>query len=283
VTDDQWHAARAALTSRRLKGGRPAPRVNLFTNLLHDARDGGSLHQINKGEKASGPGLVSYKATQGTPGAKYVTFPLEVFERSILSELREIDPRDVMPPDDGAADKVLALTGRLTETESRIEQVKAQLVDGGDLAPLVDVLRTLEDRRARAADELATAKREAATPLSGAWGEYPSVLSAIDAAPDVEEARVRLRSVLRRMIDGVWCLFVGHGRTRLAAVQIWFTGGAHRDYLIVHQPPHGNAAAKRKAETEVRSFAEVDAGSGLDLRKRKDAKALAKVLENLPD
>ena len=109
---------------------------------------------------------------------------IDVFERAVLSRLREIDPREVLPRGDGAADRVLALTGRLAGVEGRIEAVQAQLVEGGELAPLVTVLRSLEGKRAAAAEELARAKREAASPLSEAWGECRSLVDALDKAPD---------------------------------------------------------------------------------------------------
>jgi DNA invertase Pin-like site-specific DNA recombinase len=300
VSEDEWHAARAALVSRRNKGGRPTPRVNLFANLLRDARDGASLHVVDKGKKkGGGPSLVNYKAVMGVQGASYVSFPLHVFEQAILSRLQEIKPRDVLPEGDGAADKVLALTGKLADAEGRIEKLKAQLIEGDDLAPLVDVLRTLEEKRVNLADELAAAKREAASPLAATWGEYRSLLDALAKAPDPADARVRLRASLRRIVESVWCLFVttapsesterkrpegvksaGRGAVRIAAVQIRFTGGAHRDYVILHRPPCTLAMARRPAQTLVRSFAEAGADDdGLDLRNRKHAEALAKKLE----
>src|SRR5262249_39592002 len=95
VSEDEWHAARAALTSRRHKGGRPAPRVNVFANLLHDAVNGGSMHLVNK----SGPAFASYLGANGVGNAKFVSFPRDTFERAILSKLREIDPREVLPSD----------------------------------------------------------------------------------------------------------------------------------------------------------------------------------------
>jgi hypothetical protein len=102
-----------------------------------------------------------------------------------------------------------------------------------------------------------------------------------DNAPEVEaeEARVRLRAALRRIVEGVWCLFVGRGRQRLAAVQIWFTGGARRDYLILHRPAQGGALAPRPADWWVRSLASVPQAGDLDLRKRGDARELERVLE----
>jgi hypothetical protein len=69
----------------------------------------------------------------------------------------------------------------------------------------------------------------------------------LKAAPDQEEARVRLRTALRRVINNVYCLFTGRGVVRMAAVEVHFTdeqkpaqpSGRRRCYLIFHEPPRG--------------------------------------------
>ncbi len=284
VTDDEWHAARAALTSRRLKGGRPARTMNLFSGLLRDARNGGRMHRVHKGKKSSGCLLASYRATMGVGGATSPTFPFAALEQSILGRLREIDPREILPHDDGAADLVLALTAKVAAIDARMEKVKAMAVavdaEGPELADdLGDVLARLRAQRNAVAGQLAEANRQAASPLAAAWGDCRSLLEVIEQAPDREDARVRLRSALRRMVEGIWCLFVARGALRIAAVRVQFTGGRHRDYLIVYKPPTGGSVGERPARTWVRSFAELGAGEGLDLRKREHAAALADALE----
>jgi DNA invertase Pin-like site-specific DNA recombinase len=291
IPEEKFHAARAALAGRRHKGGRPSAQINVFQSLWRDARDGSRMHLVHKGAKGSERQIVNYKAQLGASEAKYVSFPLAIFEEAILSRLREIDPREVLPEGNGAADRVLSLTGRLADVEGRIEALKGKMIEGEEIGPLVDVLRKLEANRARAADELGAAQREAASPLSAAWGEARSLLDAMKAAPDPADARARLRGSLRRIVEGIWCLFVTRpidpanegkvGRLRVAAVQLWFTGGgAHRDYLIVHRPAAGNAAVKRKAETTVRSFAVPDAGP-IDLRRPKDVAKVERFLGTL--
>src|SRR5262249_49987096 len=153
------------LASRKNKGGRPGRHVNLFAGLLHDARDGGALHQAHKGKKGGGPQLVSYRAVNGAEGSKNVSFPLEPFERSILSLLREIDLHEILPGN-GAAERVLVLTGKFEEAEAQVKKIKAKLIASGDCDDLADVLRAWVAKRDAAAAELAEAQREVATPLS---------------------------------------------------------------------------------------------------------------------
>jgi hypothetical protein len=252
--------------------------VNVLAGLLYDARDGGRLHRANKGKKGGGPILVGYRAVQGVAGAKCVSFPLTPLEAAIRKRLRELDPRDLLPRDT-STDRVLSLSGRLAELEGKVEKVKAKLLgDDADLDPLVDVLRKLEADRKAAADALAAARREAASPLAAAWGEAQAMADVIDPGSEPADFRVRLRAALRRIVTGIWCLFVTRGRHRLAAVQIWFEGGGHRDYAILYDPPHGNGAASRPGLTQVLSFADVGAGNR-DLRKPADVKKVEALLQ----
>jgi DNA invertase Pin-like site-specific DNA recombinase len=280
ATEEEWYAMRAAVASRKGKAGRPAKiRVNVFAGLLHDARDGGTLQQANKGKKSSGRVLVSYHGVQGLEGCRPVSFPFNTFERAILACLKEVDPREVLPREgDSPEDKVQALTGRIEELGAEVEKLKARLrVKYSDA--VAEVLEQHEEEMKALVDERKAAQQEAACPLDEAWGECKTLLDAIDAAPDQEEARVRLRAALRRIVSGVWCLFVARGASRLAAVQVWFTGDGHRDYLILHKPATGGSVGVRPARWWVRSLPPALAGTTqFDLRKPGQAADLEQAL-----
>jgi DNA invertase Pin-like site-specific DNA recombinase len=279
VTEDVWHAAQKAMADRKNRGGRPSPRVGLFSGLLKDARDGGTIVVVNKGGKTHGPSLVSYRATQGIKGAKYVSFPLSTFEKAILSELKEIKPSDILPRQDDSTYRVEALAGKIGNLESRIEKIKAQLLDGDDIASVVSVLKTLEHEKKLAADELAIARQEESSPLSEAWGECKSLLNAITKAKDPQEARTRLRAAIRRITKEVRCLFLEVKSLRLAAVQFWFDGGAQRGYVIAHLPGHGSASGVHQPpQWWVKSIVEQAKKDTLDLRKKEDVTALERAL-----
>ena len=201
----------------------PVEARELVREPSRDARDGGTLHQVNKGKKSSGPSLVNYKAALGVKGARYVGFPLDVLERAVLSVCAK-STRGLLPEGDDAADRVLILTGKRADAEGRMEKIKAQLVEGGELAPLVDVLRTLDAKLMAINDELAAAKREAASPLSGAWGECRTLLDAVESDPDPE--------------DGAGALAVGPspgGRFRLVSVRRPGSSPARRRAGAVHR------------------------------------------------
>jgi DNA invertase Pin-like site-specific DNA recombinase len=284
IDEDLWHAAREAVESRRHKGGRPGrgARVNLWAGLLRDAWTGGAVWWVSKG-RGYPTVLAPAGAEAGHPGAEPITFPAGIFESAVLSELREIDPREILPGD-GTAARVLTLAGRLADAEGRLAKIQARMTEGDeDCGALVAVLRQLEAKRAAAAAELAQARREAASPLASAWGEYGSLADALDNAPDPADARVRLRAALRRMVEEIYCLFVVNGAWRAAAVQVYFAGGARRDYLILHRSAKANqSGCFRPEETSVRSFADVAlAADDMDLRKPAHAKRLAKALSSL--
>jgi DNA invertase Pin-like site-specific DNA recombinase len=281
LSEEEWFAARAALASRKNKVGRIGTNgVNLFSHLLRDGRDGGTIQIMNKGKRTVGKSLVSYKAIQGN--GKYISFPFAVFERAILSCLREIDPRDILPQKDQSGERVLALSGKLQEVQDRKTRIKAKLLESPDVDSLVDVLRTLEEKGKSLAEELAEAKQEAASPAMEAWGQCQSLIDALDNGPDLEEKRVRLRAIFRRIIESVWVLTVRRGTTRLCAVQIWFAdGNRRRDYLIMHRGATGGNVPQRPAEWWCRSLASVAKPGQLDLRRPDHARRLEKVLASI--
>lgn len=281
VTDEEWHAVRAGV-SRRGRPGRGESAVNIFGGLLTNAKTVGPLHVSRRTGTRY---LISYYAKIGRepgPSGRGVAFPQEVFEEAVLSQLHEVKPRDVFPDPGAGADRVMALTGRLDAVRGRIEKLKAAMDVDDDIKSAVDKLRQWEGQEAALAAELALANQEAASPAARALGECRSLIDALRTPGDtpgvLAEKRVRLRAAVRRVVTGVWCLFVARGLDRMAAVQLWFEGGAHRDYLIHYRPGHAVKAGGRKAGWSVRSLKLPGKRGELDLRRPADVAALEKVL-----
>jgi DNA invertase Pin-like site-specific DNA recombinase len=280
ITEQEFFAARAALASRKNKAGRiPREHVNVFSGLLHDALNGGMIHMEDKG-KRGGRRLVSYFAAHGIAKGVNTSFPFPTFERAILACLREIDPASILPSDDKATDEILEVSGRLVELEAEIERVKNRLQARYSDA-VADVLERHETESKDLNARLAKLREKAAAPLSAAWSEYGTLLDVVDAAPDPEESRVRIRAALRRIVEGFRCLFVGRDSWRLAAVQAWFIGGVHREFLILHRPAIGGAVGSREAQWWARSLAEATGQGALDLRRKRDVLALTKMLSKV--
>jgi DNA invertase Pin-like site-specific DNA recombinase len=290
ITEDEWLAARAGAVQRRdgrgRAGGKAHGGVNVFAGLTNDARGGGSYvctvrldHPRNKPRSRRHRVLIVATSLDGRSPSW--SFPFEAFERAVLEKLSEVDPREVLGQDDGPSD-ALVLAGELARVEASIGAIVAEMDEHGESPTLFKRLRAKEDKQRDLSRRLAEARLKAASPLSEAWGECQSLLATLDAAPDPEDARVRLRSVLRRVVGSVWLLVVPRGRDRLAAVQIWFAGGEkHRDYIILHRPARANAASHVPGKQWVESFAEAAVPGDLDLRCPADAATLAAVLEEV--
>jgi hypothetical protein len=97
VTDAEFLAVRASVSSRRNKTGRVGEGVaNLFGGLLVNARDGSTYYAATRSEGGKlSRVLLNKSSIEGRSRAS--TFPLSVFECAMLSRLQEIEPSDVLP------------------------------------------------------------------------------------------------------------------------------------------------------------------------------------------
>jgi hypothetical protein len=255
--------------------------VNVFAGLLRHARDGDTYFATTRSHNHPQKGRVRWRVLINTASdgrsATCWSFPFDSFEAAILSMLREIDPHEILNGDQGP-DEALALAGRVAEVDSAIALIEADLDEHGESAALFRRLRAKEAEKRDLDAKLREAQQKAANPLSASWGEAQTLLGALDAAPDQHDARLRLRSALRRIVDSLWLLPVPRGRFRLCAVQVWFAGGERcRSYVILHRG--ANAAAKSDSRWWARSLSEVAAAGALDLRRREHAAELETALQ----
>jgi DNA invertase Pin-like site-specific DNA recombinase len=279
IDPETFHAVQGALATRNRVGrGRRGKHVNLFSGLLRDARDGGHLayNHVNGRPPTLFPSRAAHAGAAG-----WTSYRADVFEQAVLSKLREVNAADVFPDGGGAARKVEAAAARLAEVEGLIGKWRAKMDDAAIVDTVAAKLGELEGKRKALADDLAKARQEASSPLSETWGAFRSLADLL-AADDGPELRERVRSALRRAVETITCLFVGVGLVRLAAVRVQFRGGdAHRDYLIVYVPGKSNKYVRRPGQLlPVMTFAAAEA-AGLDLRKRKDAAKVARLLQSL--
>jgi DNA invertase Pin-like site-specific DNA recombinase len=270
VTEAEFLAARAGAAERKGKNrrGRVGEKVNVFAGLLKNARDGGSYLAVTQRYRK----LVNASAVDG-PDKAY-SFPFEPFELGILSLLAEVDPREVLGKDDGP-DEVLTLSGQLAQLDESIALIVKEMDEHGESPTLFRRLREKEERRADVTARLAAARQKAAHPLSESWGEAKSLLSVLDKAPDPIDARIRLRSALRRVVEAIWLLVVRRDQDRVCFVQVFFTGGREaRCYLLVHRPRSGNGKKWRPGHLWAKSYLDPlsppEEGPNYDLRDRDD-------------
>jgi hypothetical protein len=283
VSEAEWLQARAGTEQRRrFKGRGGVGQVNVFANILRHARDGDSyimtqrVRQLADGKQKVAI-LINSEGEQQK--VRQYSLPYAVFETAILRLLREIDPHEILNGDQ-PPDETGALAAELVGVEAEIADAAAFMEANGFSPTIGKRIADLEARKARLAEQLVEARHQAAHPLSESWGECKSLVDTLAAAPDQRDARLRLRSALRRIADTIMLLVVVRGQDRLAAVQIWFAGGKrHRDYLILYRRGGGGGANPfRPAQSWVRSLADVAKPGSLDLRDRGHAVRLEKAL-----
>jgi hypothetical protein len=274
VTEDEFNKARAALSRRTDFRGPIGEKVpKLFAGLLIDASTRSRIW-IKKNSRGQHM-LASADAVESRVYGSS-SFPYLPFEKSVLSLLKEISPADVLGGEESEAESV-SLAIELAELDDRLTKIELELAEG-DIPVLARTARTLEAKRLTLAARLKDAREKEASPLDTAWTEAQSLLDATKKEAD----RMRLRDLLRQLVEEVYVLVVPHGQShRLAAVQIFFTGGSRRDYLIYHRV----ACNHRKDGTWKRttSFAPGDKKKGheADLRVPEDVKDLQAALGSI--
>src|SRR5262249_53561601 len=143
------------------------------------------------------------------------------------------DPRDVLPQASEAPSRLDVLRAKLANVRADVAAIKSDL-KGGYSKALADVLREKETEEESVATAFLEEKAKTARPVDQAWQHLPSLVDLIDSAGN--EARLKLRPVLHRVVESMHVLTVRRGVTMIGAVQVFFPGGKRRDYLIVYTP-----------------------------------------------
>jgi DNA invertase Pin-like site-specific DNA recombinase len=259
ISDKQWLLARAGRERRRCDA---APRQRKYTNLLKGllmhASDGEPFLLHNRGTGAA-PNLV-YMNSAGRQGrATCVTFPAAVLQDAVLSLLEELTAADVLPA--SAPSRAGDLRQELGTVRGHIEQVQADVKKRGYNPHILDIIRDLTAREESLASQLQEEMARTARPAERSLNELPSLIELRRKAADRDSVDLQVAAALRNIIDEAWLLIVPKGSFRVAVLQLFFTGGRRRDYLILHQ----TAGNHRQGGWRAFSFAE-PAGCGLDLR-----------------
>ena len=237
VTDDVFYATLEAVKKRHGFRGRRGKHVNLLAGLLFDAFSRGKLGYSHE---QRGSYVFNYAGRIGANDAPLMTYPAPALERQILRELRELDPA-VIVGDDSAGAAVLAGEGRLREIDEQLADIEAQLMKGAKAAVLAKVADKLETERVALADQLEKDRRKAAVPSAQSWAVVKGAVDLTD--PDT---RMRLRSAIREVVTGIWCVFAGHKSGRYRGwVTIMLHGGGWRELYI--WADNGHSRSKRAA------------------------------------
>jgi DNA invertase Pin-like site-specific DNA recombinase len=247
ISETEYLLVRAGQEERRGRGGRRDRRyVNVFRGLLVHARDGEGFILNNHGTGDRPRLVLVAAASKGGRNARSFSFPYPVFETAVLGCLAELDPRELLPKEAGPS-LVEVLRARLGNARAQVKLLQKELRDGYSKA-VAAVLREQEALAEKLAGELMEEEARAARPAEAAWGELPGLVDLIQAGGD--EARLRMRVVLRRLVERIYVLTVPSGCRRTAAVQVRFGGGKQREYFIEYIP----AANRREGRWRVASM-----------------------------
>jgi DNA invertase Pin-like site-specific DNA recombinase len=272
VTPEEWAASQGGRGRRDYPRGRVGEYINLFAGLLYNAREGDHYHVTTRTNTGTNRKvLIVQRATEN--GSKVYGFDFASFEEAVLSLLKEIKPKDVLGDRPGQ-EEVVVLSRELEHVLAEQEKLAADLLKGWSKA-LSKASRALDEREKELREQLAAAEAEAGNPAGECWGEAMSLIDALDTDPEPPARRVKLRSLLRQLVEEIWILVVPlSAMRRCAAVQVFFESGVCRHYLIFCQ----SGGRGREAFWQAWSLADVVQAGDLDLRKRQDAAALEKEL-----
>lgn len=231
-----FHAAQSAMTSRKnpQRGRRRSSRFNNpFQGLLKDARTKLSyITAVRQNHRMQRHYVL--KAAEGTASS----FPFDIFEKAVLSCLKEVKPEEVTSG--FSPGELRGLEGERDAVAENVAAIAADL--GRKFSPaLRQVLDGAESRLAELQAAVGEMERKVITPASASLREAQALLAAYLSAPDKDEACARLRAALRRCLDSVWVLVTGRGHERFAEVQLNFRDSDRVRHVAVYvRPPRGN-------------------------------------------
>ena len=162
ITEREYNVARAGSAERRKKPGRTGRNVNLFSNLLFTAGGDVPFYLSNRTGRENGkPVKVTLLTTAEQAQGEAVSVRYPEFENAVLSEFREVDPREVVGRKESS--DTTTLLGQLADLDARIAKLEREL-DKGDVAILARAARRLEDQRKTVAVKLAESQERDAQP-----------------------------------------------------------------------------------------------------------------------
>jgi DNA invertase Pin-like site-specific DNA recombinase len=264
-----FNAVQKAIRGRDGKSGRPpkAGTFNPFAGLLIDAATGGKLHVC--GSRPGSKRLVSAEAVQKR--AEWRTFPLSPLVDGLLSQLRELEASELFS--DPGASEVEELLGKLASAEGRLAVATAKWENDPESDHWQAQVDKWDREKRAVVKDLAEARTRAACPASAAWAEAVAAMARDDPG--------RLRQALLATVEIVPCVFVHRGARDLAAVQVFFSGGGCRSYLILSRAGWSNGTTQRERRWEARSFKDAGLDGGLDLRRADHATRLERALASV--
>ena len=240
IDDATFYRVQSALEARFNQRGPKGKAVsNLFTGLLRDARDGGTMTMVNKRKKGMGKSIVSSAGRYGVKGAKFASFSYDALEDAFLTWTKEIKPQDLLPQTENGdvQDQIDATQGRLKDIQTRLKAYKARLRTDDDFTTLLDVVKDLEQEHRDMEAKLETLRAELHQNRDSLLAETQETIRLLDSAngEDLRNIRLRLQAKITALVEEVWILVQPNKNGRIAFVQVHFRDAGIRRMVIVHK------------------------------------------------
>ena len=257
IKEEIFYRAQAVRSKRKMCTGPSSKQIsNLFTGLVRDARDGGPMILVDKGDGRRAK-LASAHGRDGVEGSIYLGFSYTRFESAFLSQLEGIRTADIVGDDQpdlqGALEGVEA---KRLDIDRRISKIKDRLTQDPDLDSLLDVLGRLERDRKQVVSDIEALKGKLSGGTTDALAQSCELLAGIakvirkkDAAA-LYELRQRLKTAIAGLIDRVWLFVYQIPGGRAADVQVDFSGGGRSHYVAIDQRKGEHGEVVREIETK---------------------------------
>jgi DNA invertase Pin-like site-specific DNA recombinase len=219
ISQQDYYAVQAAITSRRGKGGEVGSRVNIFANILKCGECGNSAIRLNKsGKQASVDKYYKWVAVACNSGRRGVTtcghhpWKLDVLEKAILDELSELDIDSIL--DNKSKDQSLAILRQniqsLSEQIATIQKQRSRLVDvlaDGDegLGVITDRIRSLtkQEEDLSATKEILTQEYDVESHRLSAMTRSVDEIKRLTDQLEDNDVRIKLQTEVRRLVDKI--------------------------------------------------------------------------------
>ena len=219
ISQQDYYAVQAAITSRRGKGGEVGKRVNILANILKCGKCGNSAIRLNKsGKQASLDKYYKWVAVVCNAGRRGVTdcghypWKLDELEKAILDELSELDIDSIL--DNKSKDQSLkilkqnieSLTEQITTIQSQRNRLVDALADGDSgLGAITERIRNLTKQELDLSDaaEILTQEYDVESHRLGAMTRSVDEIKRLTDQLEDNDVRIKLQTEVRRLVDKI--------------------------------------------------------------------------------
>lgn len=219
ITQEDFFAVQAAISSRRGKGGQVGTQVNTLANILKCGKCGGSTTRINKSGKQASVNkyyksivVVCDSGRRGVTDCGWFPWKLDELEQSVLEEIRELDISLIL--DNQANNKSLAimnrniqsLTTEIIENQKSIERLVDAVADGTNVSKAlknrINLLSKKEDELIASKDILSKEYEVESHRLSSMTNSQGEI-QRLSANLDDNEVRLKIQTEVRRLVKKI--------------------------------------------------------------------------------